>query len=579
MYIEQRFATNSDCYKAQRFIVPKGIMIHSVGCPQPECDPFYNNWNKPGQKACTHAVADNKGRVLQLLPWNMRAWHCGSGENGSGNNNFISVELTEPNSIKYIGGANWVETGDGTNTASHVLGTYKTAVELFAFLCNQYKLNPLSDGVIISHHEGHLRGIASNHGDVEHLWNKFGLSTTVFRQDIYNMMKQEGYSIETTQSEVVNMTNIMGKSQATIEQAKSLLRKNRVAENYVELVDIYFEEGEKEGVRGDIALSQSIVETGWYTFKGDVVPEQNNFAGLGTTGGGVKGCYFATPREGIRAQIQHLKAYASTEPLNGECVDPRFNLVQRGVAPYVEYLGIQENPLHAGWAAGKDYGSKVLNILNSMLAESVNTQQSESQGTTESSASAPTPSPVSTQTPTAKYVARLKFDDPTTQIGCYNQLNNAILKIEEVTPYKIFSSESGEVIYESAYAKLGRPKAFKVEVEKEIVARVEPFGTQATLLKSGEYEIVITYSHWGLILGIGWVDLAEVKIKSTIIKNEEKTEDNSDLVSFTDKEGTQTKFTQKEWDKLIKLWAYTGAAEEFVGHHTVQELRTILTTI
>lgn len=92
--------------------------------------------------------------------------------------------MTEPSTIRYTGGASFVETGDGTNTKSHVLSTYKYAVELFAYLCKQYNLNPIADGVILSHSEGHARGIASNHGDVEHIWNKYGLTMNQFRKDV-----------------------------------------------------------------------------------------------------------------------------------------------------------------------------------------------------------------------------------------------------------------------------------------------------------------------------------------------------------------------------------------------------------
>ena len=570
MQILQQIAVNSDCYKANKQITPQGLVIHSVGCPQPSAQVFADSWNKPGQRACVHAVADNNGLVIQCLPWNWRGWHVG----GSANNTHIGVELTEPNTIKYTGGASWIELADGTNTKAHVLGTYRTAVELFATLCNEFNLDPLKDGVIVSHHEAHLRGWGSNHGDVEHLWNKFGLTLVGFRQDIYNKMRELGYTPATQQEKnMSNLTPIMGKAIATPEQIKSVMRKNKVAENYISLIDIYYTEGEIEGVRPDVAAAQSCLETGWFTFKGDVVPEQNNYAGLGTTGGGVQGCYFATPQQGIQAQVQHLKAYASFDPLVSDKVDPRFDLVQRGCAQFVEFLGQQENPNGKGWAAGKDYGYKIMNLLNSFINEQVTEQ-----GTGESGATAPVPSePVNTPTtPNAKYVARLEFDKPETQIGCYNVLNNAILKVEEYAPYKIFSNESGEVIYESCYSRHGRPKPFIVIAEEQISAYVEPYGNQATLLDAGEYEVVITYSRFGLVLGYGWVDLADIKIKSDKIKNEEKTEDSSEGIPFTDKNGAKTIFTQKEWDKLVKLWAYTGAAEEMISHHTVQELRTVL---
>ncbi|UPG65201.1 glucosaminidase domain-containing protein [Metabacillus endolithicus] len=123
-----------------------------------------------------------------------------------------------------------------------------------------------------------------------------------------------------------------------------------------QLAELYLEIGRKEGVRGDIAFAQAIHETGFFRFGGDVIPEQNNYAGIGTTGGGVKGAFFATPEEGVRAHIQHLKAYASKEPLNTVLIDPRFNLVTRGIAPLW-------TDLNGRWAVpGKGYGEKILQI-------------------------------------------------------------------------------------------------------------------------------------------------------------------------------------------------------------------------
>lgn len=180
MKIIKSICTKSDCYKKGDTIEVKGIMLHSVGCSQPKAQPFIKNWNKAGANACVHAIVEPRGNIYQLLPWNYRGWHGG----GSSNNTHIGVEMTEPNTIKYIGGTSWEETGDGTNTKTHVLATYKHAVELFAFLCEQYSLDPLVDGVIVSHSEGCKRGIASNHGDVEHLWKHFGLTMEQFRRDI-----------------------------------------------------------------------------------------------------------------------------------------------------------------------------------------------------------------------------------------------------------------------------------------------------------------------------------------------------------------------------------------------------------
>ena len=360
MNLKQNYLTQSGCYKAGKRITVKGLMIHSVGCPQPKADVFMKNWNRAEASACVHAIVEPDGDVYQILPWNHRGWHCG----GGANNTHIGVEMTEPATIRYTGGSKWTETGDGENTKNHVLATYKYAVELFAYLCSQYNLDPLADGVVISHSEGCRRGIASNHGDVEHLWSKFGLSMEQFRKDIKAAM--EGGSAADS------LTAIMGKAKATADQMKSYLKKKNpsVPQSVLDMVPLYLSEGEAEGVRGDIAFAQSCLETGNFTFSGSAVTlSQNNFCGLGVTQRGKTGLSFETAQLGIRAQIQHLKAYASTDKLRKARIDPRFRYVTRGCAPYAEWLGQKENPQGKGWAAGEKYGEKILSILKAVISE------------------------------------------------------------------------------------------------------------------------------------------------------------------------------------------------------------------
>ena len=360
MNLKQNYLTESGCYKAGKRITVKGLMIHSVGCPQPKADVFMKNWNRADANACVHAIVEPDGDVYQLLPWDFRGWHCG----GGANNTHIGVEMTEPATIKYTGGSNWTETGDGENTKNHVLATYKYAVELFAYLCSQYNLDPLADGVVISHSEGCRRGIASNHGDVEHLWSKFGLSMEQFRKDIKAAM--EGGSAADS------LTAIMGKAKATAGQMASYLKKKNpsVPQSVLDMIPLYISEGEAEGVRGDIAFAQSCLETGNFTFSGSAVTlSQNNFCGLGVTQRGKTGLSFESPQLGIRAQVQHLKAYASTDKLRNERIDPRFRYVTRGCAPYTEWLGQKENPQGKGWAAGEKYGEKILSILKAIVSE------------------------------------------------------------------------------------------------------------------------------------------------------------------------------------------------------------------
>ena len=173
----------------------------------------------------------------------------------------------------------------------------------------------------------------------------------------------------------MKMMPIMGFADITIQKYVDAFHNNRgiYPQSYQQsdAPDVYsffrilIEEANAEGVRADVVAAQSMLETGWLKFGGIVQANQYNFAGIGALDGNEAGnaASFESVREGLRAQVQHLKAYASTEPLNNSQVDPRFHLVKRGCAPYVEWLGKQENPYGLGWATGKGYGSKIVNII------------------------------------------------------------------------------------------------------------------------------------------------------------------------------------------------------------------------
>lgn len=187
MDIIEAFATKNKCYQIGTPLKPRGIMLHSIGCPQPNAAVMaqnYNQYRPNGQSVCVHAFVQRDGTVYQTLPWTVQAWHCG----GSANSTHIGVEMTEPASIVYTGhGAEWRDL-DPVATETHIKGTYAAAVELFAQLCTQFDLDPLADGVIISHSEGRMRGVASAHADPEHLWKPFSLTMYGFRQDVYKAM-------------------------------------------------------------------------------------------------------------------------------------------------------------------------------------------------------------------------------------------------------------------------------------------------------------------------------------------------------------------------------------------------------
>lgn len=171
-------------------------------------------------------------------------------------------------------------------------------------------------------------------------------------------------------------TKIASNPVATAEQMIAYVKaKNpNVAQSVIDMIPLYLSEGKTEGIAGDIAFAQSCVETGNFAFPQTtckVTIDQNNFAMMGVVAADSKGESFESPQIGIRAQIQHLKAYANSDALVGECVDPRFKYVVRGVAPYVEWLGMKENPQGKGWASSAGYGKKILDVLKAVRETAV----------------------------------------------------------------------------------------------------------------------------------------------------------------------------------------------------------------
>ncbi|HCR83799.1 MAG TPA: glucosaminidase [Lachnospiraceae bacterium] len=172
---------------------------------------------------------------------------------------------------------------------------------------------------------------------------------------------------------------IMGKSPVTVEQLVTYFKSSGETYPSKELqkggagsietfCQMYYDEAVAEEVRPEVAFVQTMKETGWLQYGGDASIEQFNFAGLGTTGGGVAGESFADVRTGIRAQIQHLKAYATGDALNQECVDDRYEYVTKGCAPYVEWLGQRENPGGYGWATAERYGYSIVDMISKLKA-------------------------------------------------------------------------------------------------------------------------------------------------------------------------------------------------------------------
>ena len=187
-----------------------------------------------------------------------------------------------------------------------------------------------------------------------------------------------GTNNSNTNSNVVEGTYLIeGDTEVTVDQMvayfeaskkaypEDVMRKGGAA-TIRDFCQIYYEESVAEGIKAEVAFVQAMKETGWLQFTGVVKAEQYNFAGMGATGNGVSGESFKDVREGVRAQIQHLKAYGSTKSLNQTCVDNRFKYVERGSAIYVEWLSIPNNPKKKGWAAAKGYGVDIVKMIQKL---------------------------------------------------------------------------------------------------------------------------------------------------------------------------------------------------------------------
>ena len=171
-----------------------------------------------------------------------------------------------------------------------------------------------------------------------------------------------GGQTQTTVRQMIKYYNSKGKKYPSKTYA------SKGATDIEAFCEIYYEESQAEGIRAEVAFCQAMKETGWLQFGGDVKVSQCNFAGIGATGEGISGASFKDVRTGVRAQIQHLKAYANTLPLNNACVDPRFKYVKRGSAPYVEWLGKNANPNGVGWAPAADYGTSIVQMIDKLLS-------------------------------------------------------------------------------------------------------------------------------------------------------------------------------------------------------------------
>lgn len=187
MKLYKLFLTQNACYQSGKPLKVSGLMLHSTGAPNTKLsryvgpddgrlgkNPYGNHWNQPkpdGRQVCVHAfigtLPDGSIATYQTLPWTMQAWHCA----GAGNRTHIGVEICE----------------DKLTDPAYFGKVYREAVELFAFLCKEFALDPMKH--IICHAEGYQQGIASNHGDVLYWFKKQGKTMDDFRRAVRQEME------------------------------------------------------------------------------------------------------------------------------------------------------------------------------------------------------------------------------------------------------------------------------------------------------------------------------------------------------------------------------------------------------
>ena len=464
----QSILTKNSCYTAGKKIIVKGLMLHSVGCPQPKASVFLNSWNQASfGTACVHGFIDgNDGTVYPTLPWNHRGWHAG----GSANNTHIGVEMCEPACIKYTGGSSFTCSDTATAKAC-AKRTYEAAVELFAMLCKQYGLNPLTD--IISHKEGHAKGIATNHGDPEHLWNglKMGYTMDTFRKAVKAAMSSSEPPV----------------TPATGTQATAFV--DLTEEQVINKIGTLFTADQKRsGILACISFAQFILESGYG--KSELAQKANNCFGMkkslsGNTWSGSywdgKSTYTKQTKEqnkdGSYATITaEFRKYASVEDSiadhsayllgakNG--TDLRYPRL-KGCTDYRKAVQIIKN---GGYATSLTYVDKLCAII-----EKWNLTRFNYTGSVEAD---------------SWYRVRKTWADSKSQKGAFHSLEKAKKCADENVGYSVFD-KAGNVIY--PVEKKFTPYRIKVSID-DLNIRKGPG---------------MNYAKWGRCTGAGVFTIVE----------------------------------------------------------------------
>lgn len=484
MKLVQSLLTRNPCYTAGRKITVKGLMLHSVGCPQPKASVFINSWNRADfTSACVHGFIDgNDGTAYQTLPWEHRGWHCG----GGANNTHIGIEMCEPACIRYTGGASFTCT-DTAAAKAVAKRTYETAVELFAMLCKKFRLDPLADGVIISHKEGHRRGVASNHGDPEHLWTQLGMGYTMdgFRRAVKAAVDGADAPAGVQASVFANLSE-----KEVIAKAGALFTADM----------------KQSGILASVSFAQFILESGYG--KSELAQNANNVFGMKKSLSG--NTWGDSAWDGVSIYTKKTQEYENGAYVTVTADFRKYPSVEKSIADHSAYLLGAKNgnrPRYdglkgctdyrkaaqiikdGGYATAPDYAEKLCSII-----ERWNLTQYDAAGEEK-----------------VWYRVRKAWADMASQKGAFHSLENAKKCADANKGYFVFD-ENGAAIYPEKTAKV--PYMVRVKIS-DLNIRKGP-GTDYTRVKYipvGVYTIVEEAdgkgaSKWGrLKSGIGWVSL------------------------------------------------------------------------
>lgn len=305
-------------------MTPEIIVVHNTANDASAVNEIKYMINNNNQVSYHYAVDDRV--IVQGIPEDRNAWHAGDGAYGEGNRNGIAIEICYSKS----GGKKFED------------------AEILATKLIAEKLKERGWGIDKVKKHQDFSGKYCPHRTLDKGWTRF-----------LNMVQDE--------LNILNKANgiaIMGKSTKSAATLQAVLQSKNPALNqrFKNIANTYLKIGAKYNVKGDIAFCQMAHETGWLKFGGQVSESQNNFAGIGATNGGAKGAVFASIEDGVTAHIQHLYAYATSLdlPIGERLIDPRFNLVKRGIAPNWTYL-------NGRWAVpGTTYGQSILKIYDAI---------------------------------------------------------------------------------------------------------------------------------------------------------------------------------------------------------------------